>query len=70
MDRPNVQWRINQSGLSQCCVQALDYEMYRRDEENDDLMIEGDTFKCGNCGTEMVCDSSGASGKLRWAKGK
>jgi hypothetical protein len=64
--KPNSTWRVNYQGMEKCCVMALEYEMYRRGDQKEPLMREGDTIKCLNCNSEMICDPSLKDGWLRW----
>lgn len=59
-------FHANYEGMEKCCVLSLDEEMYRRDEAGELLEKEGDTLNCGICNAEMICNSDGPSGKLRW----
>lgn len=59
-------WRENLTGFELCCVITLQSEMKRRQDTDEVMMIEGETLKCINCGSELVCNNDGPSGKLRW----
>jgi len=65
MSQSNTQWRVNREGMENCCYAALQVEMYRRKEANEELMINGHTLRCPNCNSEMICDP-GTGGRLRW----
>jgi len=65
MSDPNTQWRVNRSGMENCCYRALQVEMYRRKNQSEELMVMGHTIRCPNCNAELICDN-GVSGRLRW----
>lgn len=66
MSKPNSQWRVNQQGMERCCIKTLEYEMYRRGDQKEPLMVEGQTLRCSNCNSELICDPSLRDGRLRW----
>lgn len=66
---PNSTWRVNQRDMKQCCYQSLLYDMNARKDEGRPLIGDGQRLKCGNCGSEMICET-GDSGRLRWGMKK
>jgi hypothetical protein len=64
--KPNSKWRIHEYGMEKCCIRTLEIAMYDREDKGQELMIEGDTIKCLNCNSEMICDPSLRDGRLRW----
>lgn len=66
MAKPNSTWRVNRKDMPQCCYEGLLIEMYRRGNEGEERMREGDTFTCPACKGEMICDPSLRDSRLRW----
>ena len=58
-------YKVNYQGMESCCVRTLESELYKRDRAGAKLMNEGETLRC-SCGSELICNSDGPSGQLRW----
>jgi len=61
----NATWRVNRTGMKQCCYATLQYEIYRRKDRDEELLKKGNTLICEKCKSEMICEE-GISGRLRW----